>query len=74
MIFPMVPKPRISAGNDPSGRGPKDVSSRLAREALVAKVNGRLVDLALLRGTRRVADHHADDPEGLDTLRQLPPT
>lgn len=48
----------------------KDISARLAREALVAKVNGKLVDLdAPLEGRVEVQIVTADQPEGLDTLR-----
>lgn len=48
----------------------KDVSARLAREAVVAKVNGKLVDLdAPLEGRVELSILTADQPEGLDTIR-----
>ena len=69
VILPDGSERTYPAGTTPADVA-KDVSSRLAREALVAKVNGRLVDLATpLEGRVELQIMTADDPEGLDTLR-----
>jgi len=69
VILPDGSERTYPAGTTPADVA-KDVSSRLAREALVAKVNGRLVDLATPLGGRvELQIMTADDPEGLDTLR-----
>lgn len=48
----------------------KDISPRLAREAVVAAVNDQLVDLERpLSGTVELRIITADQPEGLDTIR-----